>query len=41
MAQAICELAEYLSEDEIIEFILPPVINIMKDSVTEVRVSLM
>ena len=41
MAQAICDLAEYLSEEEIMEYILPPIINIMKDSVTEVRVSLM
>lgn len=41
MAQAICELGQYISKEEVIQYVLPPVIAIMKDSVTEVRVSLM
>ena len=41
MASAICELAEHIPTDDTIQFILPTVISIMKDSVTEVRVSLM
>ena len=41
MAQAICELALYISQEETVEYILPAVNQILKDSVTEVRVSLM
>ena len=41
MAEAISELAEYLERDDVIQYILPPVIAIMKDSATEVKVSLM
>jgi serine/threonine-protein phosphatase 2A regulatory subunit A len=41
MASAICELALYIPKDDTVNFILPTVVAIMKDSVTEVRVSLM
>jgi len=41
MATAICDLAQYTSREDTISYILPPVISIMKDAVTEVRVSLM
>jgi len=41
MAQSICDLAESLSKEDTIAHILPPVTAIMKDSATEVRVSLM
>lgn len=41
MAQAVCELAQHTSKETTIEYILPAVNQILKDSVTEVRVSLM
>jgi len=41
MASAICELAAYITQEETIEYILPAVNQILQDSVTEVRVSLM
>ena len=41
MAQAICEMAQHLPKEDTIKYILPTVVTIMKDSVTEVRVSLM
>ena len=41
MAFSICELGECLSKEETIEYVLPPVMAILKDSATEVRVSLL
>jgi len=41
MAQAICDLSLHISKQETIDYILPAVNQILKDSVTEVRVSLM
>ena len=41
MAQAICDLALNLSKEDTVMYILPAVVSIMKDSVTEVRVSLL
>ena len=42
LASAICELAEFVPRKDAIEEIFPAVINILtKDSVTEVRVSLL
>ena len=34
MAKAICELSENISKQDIIEYILPPIITILKDSTT-------
>lgn len=41
MSSAICDLAKSLKKDDAIEFIIPSIISILKDSVTEVRVSLL
>lgn len=41
MAHAICEMAHSLSKEDTINFIIPTVLSILKDSTTEVRVSLL
>lgn len=41
MASAICDLSVYLNEQDTLEFVLPTISQILKDSVTEVRVSLL
>lgn len=41
MAHAICDLAEGIGRENSTKFILPVVQSILKDSSTEVRVSLM
>ena len=41
MAQAVCDLGEVLSKEEVIQYVLPPVMAILKDSATEVRISLL
>jgi hypothetical protein len=41
MASAICDLSIYLNEQDTLEYVLPTISLILKDSVTEVRVSLL
>jgi hypothetical protein len=41
LAHSICEISKNLDKDSTIKFIVPPVIQLIKDQATEVRVSLM
>ena len=41
MASAICDLAKTVKKEDVIDFIIPSILSILKDSVTEVRVSLL
>jgi len=41
LAQSICMLAENMTNDHVIEHLLPPIQEMMKDGSTEVRVSLL
>ena len=41
LAHSICELAAPVGKENSIKFLVPPVAQLLKDSATEVRVSLM
>ena len=41
LAHSICDLARPVGKDNSIKFVVPPVVQLLKDSATEVRVSLM
>ena len=41
LAQSVCQMTEWLSQEQTVQHILPPVFEILKESATEVRVSLL
>ena len=41
LAHSICELARPIGKEATVQFLVPPVVQMLKDSATEVRVSLM
>lgn len=41
LAHSICQLAKPIGKEETIRLIIPPIVQLLKDSATEVRVSLM